>query len=153
MLFDEPPLSGGAAPLNVLPVEIVPEQPPQARNNAEKARRGEIPPRCLLAPAIMTETTLASPFPEPATEPPPPVFRAGSISVRKDMVARLPAMHIPDFKRNLRNLDQPSIKVNELKLTSACASKLSLCESSLKVLNTPNVRPRDDFLLFPQNFF
>lgn len=66
------------------------------------------------------------------------VFKAGSISVRKDMVARLPAMHISDFKRNLRDLERPSVKVNELKLTTNKAQDIKLCESSLRVLNTPN---------------
>lgn len=75
-----------------------------------------------------------------ATEPVEPVstFKTGSLSVRKDMMARLPAMHIPDFKKNLREVEKPSFKVNELNLTSSNTSKLCLSESALRVLNTPN---------------
>lgn len=65
-------------------------------------------------------------------------FKTGSISVRKDMMARLPAMHIPDFKKNLRELETPSFKINEFHLTTSDVSKLTLSESALRVLNTPN---------------
>lgn len=87
---------------------------------------------CSESTSVTTETTVQVEC--------PPVFEVGSLSVRKDMVARLPAMHIPDFKRNLRDLQRPCLKVNELKLNSSNAQNIKLCESSLRVLNTPNVR-------------
>ena len=95
-----------------------------------------------LPPATTTETT--------ATTPTEPVFtfNTGSLSVRKDMMARLPAMHIPDFKRNLRDLDKPSLKINELNLNSALTSKLTLSKCALRVLNTPNVRTNLKFFFF-----
>lgn len=73
-------------------------------------------------------------------EPVEPVstFKTGSLSVRKDMMARLPAMHISDFKKNLRELETPTFKVNEFHLSSSNTSKLKLSESALRVLNTPN---------------
>jgi len=65
-------------------------------------------------------------------------FKTGSLSVRKDMMARLSAMHISDFKRNFRAFEKPCLQINELNLNSADTSKLSLSECSLRVFNTPN---------------
>lgn len=56
------------------------------------------------------------------------------------MMARLPAMHKSRVKENLKALDKPALMINELNLTSAQTSKLSLCEGSHRVLTTPNVR-------------
>lgn len=134
MLLDEPPLGSGVLPLGDLLVDRRLAQPQQLLL-AKMETSAEATTSALLCSEPTSVTTATTEQVEC-----PPVFEVGSLSVRKDMVARLPAMHIPDFKRNLRDLQRPCLKVNELKLNSSNAQNIKLCEGSLRVLNTPNVR-------------
>lgn len=135
MLPDEPPLGSDALLLgDLLADEQQQAQQQRLQGKMETLVEETTSLLCSTAAALAnTETT--------ETVDCTSVFKAGSISVRKDMVARLPAMHVSDFKRNLRALEQPCLKVNELKLNSSNSKNLKLCDSALRVLNTPNVRP------------
>lgn len=154
MLPAEPPSGGGVPLLGGSPAHgpLLCVLRPNSRREAE---RGPVSPPMNLD--VFSESANTT-----ATEPVEPVstFKTGSLSVRKDMMARLPAMHIPDFKKNLREVEKPSFKVNELNLTSSNTSKLCLSESALRVLNTPNVRFKmqnttfrsHSSILIPMNF-
>lgn len=139
MLPDEPPLDG-ALLLGDLPVDGPLQQATQVTSQRRVMDKMEklVEPTAMSA-LLCSESTSATANTTELVDS-ASVFKAGSISVRKDMVARLPAMHISDFKRNLRDLERPCLKVNELKLTTNKSQDIKLCESSLRVLNTPNVR-------------
>jgi hypothetical protein len=143
MTLAEPPPEGGAPPLEGLRAQgghyVLLRPQTQVVPQVMDVEVATPPPvgisRNLVNLVVSSESIETTTVTEPVVP-----FKTGSLSVRKDMMARLPAMHISDFKRNLRDLEKPCLKINELNLNSTDTSKLTLSESSLRVLNTPNVR-------------